>query len=620
MLAIEILLTRKQAENTMSMECHLVFSLRLLSKWRNNFMHWQASRIFAVFLVFTGFVVTAVPSIAPATALAAAQNAQIDDAVKRGVSFLKSNFGRTNGGRKSLAALALLKGGEPPSSAEITKAVEEIRRKIKKGTYQALPNNESIYAAGVNITLLADIDANRYRDEILAIAEYIIAQQGVGGDWDYPKRTVGDTSISQYGMLGLWAAERARISIPAEIYEKAVAWHLRTQMHNGGFAYHPGTTEGTERGAPTLSMTAAGVSSLLIARLYLFPRMRPGSWEDGGRRARRSKQEPAKTGLKFGVLEKVDIELDADERQIEGALRSAAPLKSFDSAIRKALGWLTVNFRDIGSNPHRMYYYYTLERMTALANIRQIGKHDWFEVCSTRVLRMQEDNGSWKTFTGPIVGTSLAIMFLTKSTAKLLGRGTSVLVGSGLMVGGRGDLPTDLSAVRVKNGELVKRKSTGPLDELLGQLEQPQSLLVQDVQTAIVEKVQLGDRQALIGQRDRLLKLVEHPDVEVRRTVLWALGRCGKLVDAKVVIGALEDSDIDVAIEARNALCWISRKPHGFGLPETPLKEIAEDATEAERRAAIDKWRSEALRKWRQWYRTVRPYDERDDLSNAVGR
>ena len=46
------------------------------------------------------------------------------------------------------------------------------------------------------------------------IAAYLISRQNGNGSWDYSDRNQGDTSISQYAVLGLWEAENAGVDVP----------------------------------------------------------------------------------------------------------------------------------------------------------------------------------------------------------------------------------------------------------------------------------------------------------------------------------------------------------------------------------------------------------------------
>ena len=131
-------------------------------------------------------------------------------------------------------------------------------------------------------------------------------------------------------------------------------------------------------------------------------------------------------------------------------------------------------------------------------------------------------------------------------------------------------------------------------------------------QQAIVEKVELGDREALVGQRNRLMRLARDPRVEVRRTAIWALGRCATIHEARILVKALDDPELSVVIEANTALCWFSRRPNGFGRPSDPLAELPENATERRKEEAAKTWRARVRTDSRAWFQNVRPYSERN--------
>jgi hypothetical protein len=183
--------------------------------------------------------------------------------------------------------------------------------------------------------------------------------------------------------------------------------------------------------------------------------------------------------------------------------------------------------------------------------------------------------------------------------------------GGGLMIGGRG-LPSNLAAIQTGSDGIKVRKLDAPVDKLLTELENPKSAEVESVQQAIVETVQIGDREKLVGQKDRLKKLARDPRPEVRRTALWALGRCATVHDALVLIKALDDPDINVVIEANSALCWLSRRPNGFGRPADPTADLPENAGDLQRRDAAQAWRTQIRRDWREWFNQVGPYSERE--------
>ena len=161
-------------------------------------------------------------------------------------------------------------------------------------------------------------------------------------------------------------------------------------------------------------------------------------------------------------------------------------------------------------------------------------------------------------------------------------------------MGGRG-LPSDLSQAVVRDGRFVTSPLEGPIEELLRILERreaaaPVSGAAAGLQNTVIQK---GGR-ALEGEAARLEKLARDPRPEVRRTALWGLARTGRYEVVPVLIDALRDPDPGCAREARRALRTMSRKPDGFGLPETL------DAKQLE----------QEIEKWTEWYWSVRPYDE----------
>src|SRR5207247_2484719 len=102
---------------------------------------------------------------------------------------------------------------------------------------------------------------------------YLISAQRPGGEWDYPNPSFGDTSITQYAILGLWEAVRSGVTVPKKVWDKAAGWHVSRQLRDGSFTYHP-SDRGPDIQIPgmggTHSMTAAGTASLLVCRLHLY--------------------------------------------------------------------------------------------------------------------------------------------------------------------------------------------------------------------------------------------------------------------------------------------------------------------------------------------------------------
>jgi hypothetical protein len=75
-------------------------------------------------------------------------------------------------------------------------------------------------------------------------------------------------SASQFGVLGLWAAEQMGAEVPTTFWKNADAVWTRNQDATGGWNYGPRVQAPPP---PTLSMTAAGVATLFITSDMLAP-------------------------------------------------------------------------------------------------------------------------------------------------------------------------------------------------------------------------------------------------------------------------------------------------------------------------------------------------------------
>jgi len=531
-----------------------------------------------------------------------------DVAVAKGVAFLKQEIGKEgggSGGEKSLAAYVLVKAGESASSPAVAPVVADVRTRIKSGKYTPPDRSHHAYIAGVDAMLLADTGGEQYRPELQAIADYLVSVQKSDGSWDYPgtEGDVGDTSMAQYAVLGLWAADRAGATVPLGAWDRAAAWHLKTQFPDGGFAYHPGigTGQNTGNGKPQLNMSAGAAGTLAVIKLHLYP-------ESANPKAR-AKKGPTK---RFGVLQaRVEAPTEDEKTKAQPVGRASTPLGAIDRSIGRAMAWVQARFRPVADGLYCRYYYnYAMERSCALNKLETLGNIDWFRASGDQILKEQEaKDGSWTGDHGKLVGTSFAILFFIRATKQTV----VAQFGAGLLHGGRG-LDLDNSEIGSDGKVKEKRKVSGPLDQLLTELgnQDPEALFA--AQEAIVEKIQLGDRKELLGQIDRIRKLITNDKPEIRRTAVWALGRSGDLRDAFLLINALEDTNVDVLVESYNALSYLSRKISGVGIPPDPLADLPEGATQAQIDATVDRWRREALKRWSAWYFRVRPYEQRNDL------
>ncbi len=556
-------------------------------------------------IVFTAFQITA---------YAQPPQAEIDASIKRGIAFLKKTDDYRRTGMNAFVAYTLIKAGESPESPYIQNCLKNIladhNQKNKDGELEYRPGSDFNYCAGVQLMVLEAINPEKYHDEIRATVDFLIKQQHAGGSWYYPQNIShnGDTSITQYAVLGLWAAERAGVIVPTTVWDKVARWHLTTQHPQGSFGYHPAS--GSER-APQNTMSVAGTGSMYIISMQLYP--------DGELRSGPVKIRDQKKKKRFGFLDKVDLTQKEKSKADEN--KNSKPTISHNAlqgGKAKGLAWIVKNYNVRNQNRWPNYYLYGIERIAAIADTKMLGPHDWYADGARQLLTTQLEDGSWKGTSHPKASTCLAIIFLSKATGKTLGRKYKPEpVGSGLLAGGRG-LPKNLADVQMRNGKVENKTLSGDLSELLAQLEDPANADLEAAQETLVETITLGDREQLIKQKDRVIKLVDARAPDVRRTAIWALSRTNDFRVSPYLIRALKDPDLSVRIEARNGLCTLSRKIRGLGMPADPLADVAENLDEKERIKIVDKWSDEATKRWQKWYNSVKPFDEKFDLFEVL--
>ncbi len=523
---------------------------------------------------------------------------RFDAAVSRAVTFLQD--ARLAEREKSLVAYALFKAGVPITDPVVADGLHEAENRSRDARNYGSVGYDHLYLAGVDAMLLADLNPDQYFSNLQNIAAYVAAVQRPDGSWSDTPENPGDTSMCQYALLALWAAQRAGCDVSLKVVDRAAKWHLGSGNPDSGWGYRPGTNKGDGNGASTYTMTMAGAGSLSITRLLLH-----GQWE--------RKREKSNTELKFGVLEKIDPADDLRQAQTQGAAapvagdyRPEVSVSAIHERVERAFQWNQVRFKPICPALNKIYFYYALERAAALHQVDSVDGQPLYVTYGDGLLTYQAENGSFPTFTGANIGTSFAILFYMKSTQQIL-KG----IGAGGQQGNR-----DL--LKFMNPEGREKKEIGPLDELLASLE-GQDFASLDVDALdVVERIRFGSPEELIGQVDNLKKLLKDPDPEKRRVAYWALGRTGDFSMVQLMLEGLRDPNVGVNADALEALRFISRKPRGFGISSDPLAGLEEGASDERRVEVANAWRTQAYKTWGAWYSSVRPYSERDGLDELL--
>jgi hypothetical protein len=270
-------------------------------------------------------------------------------------------------GSTSLVGLALLNADVPADDPAIERALEVV----------AESRNQYTYVVALKAMFLAQADPKKYDREIQQAATWLSEAQLQSGMWTYKagQGRRGDNSNTQFGVLGLYAAERAGARVPEGVWQRAERHFNKTVLNDGGWGYAPGQNRAT------LSMTCAGVASLYMTGLELLdPTHRCGEYE-------------------------------------------------FNSRIVWGLNWIGKRFDIDGRvSSHHLYMLYAIERVGVIGARRHLGRHDWYREGTEFLLENQNDGGSWgnRRFRGGRgvgelnVATAFGLLFLGKGRAPVM--------------------------------------------------------------------------------------------------------------------------------------------------------------------------------------------------------
>lgn len=505
---------------------------------------------------------------------------EVKKMVARGVDYLNSATERRFGG-DCLVGLALFKAGQPASHAKIIDAVQNCRLRVSKAPEEV---EDSIYAIGIAIIFLCELDPQKYKHEITRLVDLLLARQKSMGAWGYPPGNAefrtGDTSMTQYAVLGAWATQRTgTLEFPVDSLVQVCNWLLRTQDPSGAWGYQgvdpgEGNYNRTEQKEVRHSLAAAGLSSLYICADLL--------------------------GFTHAVeVEEVDPSLPKALKAVKEKRPPNAPGSPRTDAvagvlIRKGMkdgdNWFANNYR-INPKEWPHYYMYAYERYQSfreLASGRLRRESRWYNDGVQFLRETQNNDGSWYSDAGRAVDTSFAMLFLLRSTQRSIKKAMGEL-GVGVLIGGRG-LPQDVSEVKLEDGKIVRSPLRASADELFEILEMAGDVDAVDavIPTEIILTENLAERAV---QLRKLRRLATHEDFAIRATSVKTLATTRDFNNIPALIYALTDPDVRIVVQARDGLRFISRKFAGFGLSDRP------DGQE----------KRQAAQQWKDWFRSIRP-------------
>ena len=516
----------------------------------------------------------------PATPAAAytPESPEVQALIAKGLAYLETDTDDRLGG-KCLVGMVFNKAGYEEDHPRIAEAIKACQQACQ-GTPEKI-GPDAIYSIGIALIFLTELNPTRYRAEIDTLLSWLKQTQKSHGGWGYLSGNhvrTGDTSMTQYAVLSLWSLERSGIAIPTESVQSVCQWLLRTQDPGGAWAYQgrdPGA--GNYNRVPQspadirLSMAAAGLGSTYICADLLGV----------------SKQLE-NTSLEFdlpAVFKPVEVG-EQRERPVR-ATQNIANL--IGRATRDGNQWFAENYT-INISRWGIYYLYALERYMSFRELAE-GKADkepaWYNDGVELLADSQHESGAWFSDCGGPASTSFAILFLMRSTKKSIDKAN---YGQGLLTGGRG-LPKDIANARVQRGRIVSEPLGGKAEDILSILEDPDNPKFE----ALIDNpgaITLSEEStSKANQIERFRRLIRGGDPAARRLAVRALTGRRDLDNVPILVYALSDPDNQVAVAARDALRFVSRKFDGFGMPDQPDKQDKIAATLA----------------WKKWYRSIRP-------------
>jgi len=483
-------------------------------------------------------------------------------------------------GYLAMCTLALIKSGQSKNKPEINSAVNALAARVTSNFYNAVEGEDkSVYEAAALLILMANADPEKYTKQIENLAAFIVANQTPSGSWGYAGFAAtpgaGDTSMTQFALLGLWEATNLEIKISPTVFDKAATWLLKTQRSSGGFTYQPLKAERE----PSVSLTAAGTGSLLICQSQLMRVRRIGNVEKIGNKP------------KSKLLAAIDAEgNEVEETEQQRPRGMTTSMEDLRRGIERGLGWLAANFGVealYGETPY--YGLYSMERVAALSDIETLGSKAWYDMGLNYINTHLNSEGMVESAYGKDVNTAWAMLFAARSTRDSIQKAEKRRLGAANMLGGRG-LPKNLNDLVIRAGRVGVSPMTGAVEGMLDALNDPKLQDTAAAEAGLMDAYSRKGAAALVPFKDRLVRLAKSPDPQLRVISVWCLSRMGQRDVLPQILDSLEDDQDNVAVEAGKGLQFLSRRLVGYG-PEITDSADRTVAAEAKREAAKN-WRA----------------------------
>jgi hypothetical protein len=285
-------------------------------------------------------------------------------------------IGGNAGGLTALAVHALLVSGEHFDDERLRPAVDAlVREPMRMNPYALCQRDEALRY----LTRTSLQQSVAHQDGYYLLQSLRTTGDAEGLYWYNPGSGFEyDHSVSHDALLAIWADNEAGVEVPDKYCQTAARAWVHHQYPDGGWSYIYKGLGGT--GVPTASMTAAGISALLITQ-----------------------------------------DLSHTSYESDGHGNGGNP------AIDRGVQWLSANFPSVfatipsGACADATYTLYCVELAGLAGGYKYFGSHDWYREGAYWLLTHQNPDGSWgnpHSFidhnVGNIPATSFALMFLSR--------------------------------------------------------------------------------------------------------------------------------------------------------------------------------------------------------------
>jgi hypothetical protein len=303
-------------------------------------------------------------------------------------------------GRTALAVWTLLDGGKSATDPAVADAVKFLEKNPTDGVYalgirtqvwNSLPPSPAVADAmrrDCDLLLTAGKTSN---DMAIGFYGYLASDHN---SYRY------DHSVSQFGVLGMWAGAQDGLIVPRKYWEMTALSWMAHQAPDGSWAYN-WAKDGPAPG--TASMTAAGVATLFIAQDQLA-------------NAGAKQSEDFNSLSNFGGKEVSAV--NAMRLKALWQTRAAAGGDSLQTAINGGFDWIAAHWDNVLDNDHLYYKLFGISRIGAASGRKFIGKFDWYKDGSDLILSRQREDGSFGD--GDVPDTCLALLFLERGLAPVM--------------------------------------------------------------------------------------------------------------------------------------------------------------------------------------------------------